>query len=520
MVERGISGALPPKSTHQVLGFPAPRRDATVREPTRGVRRIAALNCPDCFDAAHVCSSVGRRSGGGRRADHLVGFGAHNVCRLLSHVRRHCTLLGDQRFGSTRERLLRHQPGAGSRQEHRRHGRPHGRIPDRHRQLFRLCPPRRNGTAACWGDNTYGQLGTGNTLPASTPVLVKNAAGSGALTGIVQIAAGKYHTCARISNGSISCWGHNGYYELGTGNNAPHLLPVLVRNGNNSGVLTGTVNIAISQYHSCAVHSDGSARCWGLNQFGILGDGTQKPRALPVRIRAVTGTGFLVNVSQVSAAPQHTCALLKNKTLDCWGFNGVAELGDGTTVTRLRPVVVKNAAGKAPLANVLQVSAGGGSNGDHTCVRLANSTALCWGSNGWATSATAPRPAGRFATVKATTGAGPLLNVLGVAAGPLSTCAVVKGGGAKCWGFNQGGQFGNGTAVELHNVAHRLPSVVATSSVDAYVDDQIDHQIDQVTRRVRPGASRVCGSCALRFPRSVDRAITRVSVGAWMGGWV
>ena len=109
---------------------------------------------------------------------------------------------------------------------------------------------------------------------------------------MVQIAAGKYHTCARISNGTILCWGHNGYYELGTGNNTAHLLPVQVRSGNNAGILTGEVSVSVGQYHSCAVHSDGSARCWGLGQFGLLGRGDQKASDLPVRVKCVSGAGL------------------------------------------------------------------------------------------------------------------------------------------------------------------------------------------------------------------------------------
>ena len=85
---------------------------------------------------------------------------------------------------------------------------------------FFACARLANGTVDCWGDNTYGQLGNGTTSAAArSRCVVKNTAGSGPLTGVVQIAAGKYHTCARISNGTVDCWGHNGYYELGDGTN-------------------------------------------------------------------------------------------------------------------------------------------------------------------------------------------------------------------------------------------------------------------------------------------------------------
>ena len=137
-------------------------------------------------------------------------------------------------------------------------------------------------------------------------MLVKNTTGSGPLTGVVQIAAGKYHTCARISNGTVDCWGHNGYYELGDGTNNDHLPPTPWSTAPATASLTGQVNISIGQYDSCAVQSDGSARCWGLNQFGNLGDGTTKPERVPTQVKAVTGTGFLANVTAIAAAPVST----------------------------------------------------------------------------------------------------------------------------------------------------------------------------------------------------------------------
>ena len=94
----------------------------------------------------------------------------------------------------------------------------------------------------------------------------------------------------------------------------------------------------------------------------------------PVRSRrgfsAVSGSGFLAHVKSISMAPAHTCALLTNGTMNCWGSNAYGQLGDGTTTIRNRPVVVKNALGNAALVNVAQMSIGGGSNGDHSCARL------------------------------------------------------------------------------------------------------------------------------------------------------
>ncbi len=311
---------------------------------------------------------------------------------------------------------------------------------------FFACALLTSGGVDCWGDNSFGQLGNGNKTASALPVVVQNSQGTGPLTGVVQVAVGKYHACARMTNTTVDCWGDNGYYALGDGTNVEHLLPNPVQNGTGTGPLANQVWISVSQYHSCSVQSDGSARCWGLNQFGTLGDGTQTPRPLPNAVKAVSGNGFLANVKTISASPTHTCALLKTGSVDCWGANSFGQIGDGTVATRLRPVVVKKAPG-TPLVHVTQVTTGGGSSaGDHSCALLSNGTAACWGGNffgqlGNGSNTERHRPTG----VTNTIGKGLLTHVLTINTGPIATCARTTGG-TFCWGFNSGGQFGNGNA--------------------------------------------------------------------------
>jgi alpha-tubulin suppressor-like RCC1 family protein len=274
---------------------------------------------------------------------------------------------------------------------------------------------------------------------------VENSAGTGPLTGVVQVALGKYHACARLVDTTVDCWGHNGYYALGDNTNQDHLLPNPVLNSAGTGPLRNQVWISVTQYDSCSVQSDGSARCWGLNQYGTLGDGTETPRARPTGVKAASGVGFLKNVKTISASPNHTCALLKTGVVDCWGLNDYGQLGDGTLTSRLRPVAVKSSRGAGPLTHVTMVTTGGGgSGGDHSCALLSNRTAVCWGGNffgqlGDGTNADRYRPVGVTNTIHK----GLLTNVLGIGTGPVTTCARTSAG-AYCWGFNSAGQFGNG----------------------------------------------------------------------------
>ena len=123
-----------------------------------------------------------------------------------------------------------------------------------------------DGTARCWGNNWFGQLGDGTTTERHTPVAVSG------LSNAVAIAAGNYHTCAVLGDGTARCWGRNDYGQLGDGTTTERHTPVAV-----SG-LTNAVAVSAGGDHTCAVLSDGTARCWGDNSDGQLGDGTTADR--------------------------------------------------------------------------------------------------------------------------------------------------------------------------------------------------------------------------------------------------
>ena len=138
--------------------------------------------------------------------------------------------------------------------------------------LYRTCAVTTGGGAKCWGYNADGALGTGNQTASSTPVNVSG------LTGVALIRAGANHTCALTQGGGVKCWGYNSNGQVGDGTvNTTRLTPVDV-----TGLAIGVVQISLGYAHTCAVTSGGSAKCWGYNPYGQIGDGsaafTGRPR--------------------------------------------------------------------------------------------------------------------------------------------------------------------------------------------------------------------------------------------------
>jgi alpha-tubulin suppressor-like RCC1 family protein len=145
---------------------------------------------------------------------------------------------------------------------------------------------------------------------------------------VAQVAAGRAHTVALKSDGTVWAWGDNAYGQLGDGTTAQRAAPVQV-----SG-LAGVTAIAASQYHTVALKGDGTVWALGENGFGQLGDGTTTERDTPVQVTGLTGA------TGIAAGNCHTVALKSDGTVWGWGYNGFGQLGDGTT-TAWRPTPVQ-----------------------------------------------------------------------------------------------------------------------------------------------------------------------------------
>jgi len=209
------------------------------------------------------------------------------------------------------------------------------------------------------GFNFYGQLGIdddGNGR--NVPTLVNNANGEK----VKKISMGLFHSCAILENDSLACWGYNLDGQLGIGDNIYRKLPRLL----DLGPLRTAKQISLGAYHTCALLDDDSLKCWGRNSSGQLGIGSTTKKDTPTSVNVIPDGK---TVKFVVAGYSHTCAILTDDSLRCWGSNSNGELGDNTVLTRTSSVNV--ALGK----KVKTVSLGRSSS----CAILVDDSLKCWG---------------------------------------------------------------------------------------------------------------------------------------------
>ncbi|GEM_PF-2151305 len=239
----------------------------------------------------------------------------------------------------------------------------------------------------------------------------------------IQLSAGYRHTCITYSNGTIYCFGGNYAGQLGDGTLVDKNIPTLVIDINNA-IKVGACGTGGGQgSHTCALLNDGQIKCWGDNAVGQLGDGTTIAKSTPTYVSGIN------NAVDIYMSGPHSCALLSTGTIKCWGFGQYGQLGDGNTnYSNSLPVDVN-------ITDVNQVSTGG----FHTCALLNNGTVKCWGYNGdgrVGDGTTTQRTTPVFANITA---------VKKISIGYQHSCALLIDGNIKCWGMNDYGQIGDGT---------------------------------------------------------------------------
>ena len=313
------------------------------------------------------------------------------------------------------------------------------------------------GEVLCWGLNSNGQLGQGHTSNVGGHVLSMGdnlpAVSLGTGRSARQIAAGNYHTCALLDDDTVKCWGSNDNGELGQGHGSNVGDDVDEMGDNLLAVSLGTGRsarqIAAGRAHSCALLDDDTVKCWGINFEGQLGQGHSSNVGDDVdemgdNLLAVSlGTGR--SARQIAAGQYHTCALLDDDTVKCWGDNTGQEhtsnVGDDADEMGDNLLAISLGTGRS----ARQIAAGE----YHTCALLDDDTVKCWGINfegrlGQGHSSNVVDDVDEMGDNLLAVSLGTGRSARQIAAGHFHTCALLDDDTVKCWGSNGYGQLGQG----------------------------------------------------------------------------
>lgn len=308
------------------------------------------------------------------------------------------------------------------------------------------CAVLTNGSVRCWGDGTSGQLGNEDVVVIGDTELPSSVAFIDVGGTVSQITAGRLHTCALMADGNVRCWGDGsvgrlGYADIATiGDDEAPAIAGNVEVG-------GTVRqIAAGGAHTCALLTTGSVRCWGDGTGGRLGYGDTVSIGDTETPASAGNVEIGGTVAQIAAGDSHTCALLTNGNVRCWGGGSVGQLGYAATANIGDDEDPLTAGDVDVGATVARIAAGG----NHTCALTTGGNVRCWGEGstgrlGYAATVNIGNNEDPSSAGNVNVGA----TVTQVAAGGTHTCALLTNGNARCWGGGGNGKLGYGGTADI-----------------------------------------------------------------------
>lgn len=312
---------------------------------------------------------------------------------------------------------------------------------------FHTCAIKEDGSAWCWGSQLDGRLGIGpfGTQNVYHPERVLHGDELEPLENVAQISTGLRITCARQVDGSAWCWGRqtdgilgNGESEFGAVNRA-----VRVLREDTGEPLGGVIDINAGQTGGCAVTGDGAVWCWGTNEHGMVGDGTSTVRTRAVRV-IESGSEEFIDDAESVAVYRHACAVRSGGSVWCWGEGESGELGNGQEINRDMAVQATDHYTEQPIVGAVDLDIGiEALSGSHSCIVDVEGQAWCWGSGqtGKLGVGILNQDFPRARRVQRMDNQQDLQLVKQIAAGRSHTCALTVGHVLMCWGNNSWGQI-------------------------------------------------------------------------------
>lgn len=306
------------------------------------------------------------------------------------------------------------------------------------------CALLEGGAVRCWG-YANGALGYGNSNSIGDnelPTADVNVGGT-----VVQLAAGGAHTCALLANGTVRCWGTNNYGELGINDGNETIgdneVPGSIDPVNVGGEVT---QIATSTYHTCALLTSGAVRCWGYGAYGQLGYGNSTQIGDDEDPADAGNVPLGGNAKYIAVGGSHTCAIMEDGAVRCWGQGSYGQLGYGDTAA------VGTANTPADVGDIVlggeAVSLSLGTY--HSCALLTTGNVVCWGYGQYGSLGygdTNNQGDGENPSFEGAVAVG--ASVTAVSCNDYNTCVVLEDGGVLCWGQNSYGELGQGDTVQI-----------------------------------------------------------------------